>query len=84
LGRYDTQGALKAAYADSRALPPLPDGVTVTREDDGSFLLSYDKRELPTDQLLALLQKEGVLSELMVREQNLDTLIAAMYREMAL
>ncbi len=84
LGRYDTQGALKAAYADNRTLPVLPDGVTITQGEDGSFLLSYDKRALPTDQLLALLQKEGVLSELMVREQNLDTLIAAMYREMAL
>lgn len=84
LGRYDTQGALKAAYADGHGLPILPDGVAVTREEDGGFLLSYDKRELPTDRLLAFLQKEGVLSELAVKEQNLDALIAAMYREMAL
>lgn len=84
LSRYDTQGTIRACYADKRGLPPLPPGATVSREDNGCFLIQYDKRETSTDLMLSLLQKEGMLSELTVLEQQLDHLIAAMYREMAL
>ncbi len=81
--RYDTLGIIKARYADGRSLPPLPEGISVSREEDG-YTIRYDKRETPTGQLLSLLQREGILSELTVREQQVDALIAAMYREMAL
>ncbi len=84
LSRYDTQGTIKACYKGGRGLPPLPPGVTVTKDEDGRFFISHDKREIPTEVLLSLLQKEGMLSELTVLEQQLDHLIAAMYREMAL
>lgn len=84
LSRYDTQGAIKACYADGRGLPHLPSSAIVSREEDGCFLIQYDKRETPTNLILSLLQKAGMLSELTVQEQQLDHLIAAMYREMAL
>ena len=84
LSKYDTQGSIRACYADGRALPPLPRGTIANREESGCFLIQYDKRETPTNLMLSLLQKEGMLSELTVLEQQLDHLIAAMYREMAL
>ena len=84
LNRYDTQGSIKACYQDGRALPEFPVGVSVSREEDGCHILQYDKRETPTDLILSLLQREGTLSQLTVQEQQLDHLIAAMYREMAL
>ncbi len=84
LSRYDTQGTIRACYADGRGLPNMPPSIIVNREESGCFLIQYDKRETPTELMLSLLQKAGMLSELTVLEQDLDHLIAAMYREMAL
>ena len=84
LSRYDIQGTIRACYADRRGLPDLPPNTTVSREETDCFLIKYDKRETPTDLMLSILQKAGMLSELTVLEQDLDHLIAAMYREMAL
>ena len=84
LSRYDTKGTIKACYADNRPLPAFPPGVSIMHAEDGSSIVQYDKRETPTDLILSLLQKEGTLSQLTVQEQQLDHLIAAMYREMAL
>lgn len=84
LSRYDTQGTIRACYADGRGLPNLPPGTVISKEESGCFLIQYDKRETPTELMLSLLQKAGMLSELTVLEQDLDHLIAAMYREMAL
>jgi ABC-2 type transport system ATP-binding protein len=84
LSRYDIQGTIRACYADRRGLPDLPPNTIVSREETGCFLIKYDKRETPTDHMLSILQKAGMLGELTVLEQDLDRLIAAMYREMAL
>jgi ABC-2 type transport system ATP-binding protein len=84
LSRYDTQGTIRASYNDKRGLPDLPPGAVVTREESGCFLIRYDKRQIPAEHMLSLLQKAGMLSELTVLEQDLDHLIAAMYKEMAL
>jgi ABC-2 type transport system ATP-binding protein len=84
LSRYDTKATIRACYADGRGLPSLPPGTIINREENGCFLIQYDKRETPTDLMLSLLQKAGMLSELTVLEQELDHLIAAMYREMAI
>jgi ABC-2 type transport system ATP-binding protein len=84
LSRYDTQGTIRACFADRRGLPSLPPGAIASREENGCFLIQYDKRETPTELMLSLLQKAGMLSELTVLEQEVDHLIAAMYREMAL
>ena len=84
LSRYDTTGIIKACYADGRAMPHMPEGVSVTKDENGSHIILYDKQVIPTDLVLSLLQKEGVLSELTMQEQQLDHLIAAMYKEMAL
>lgn len=84
LSRYDTHGSIKACYQDGRALPALPAGAVANQEEDGCHIIQYDKLKTPTDLILSLLQKEGTLSQLTVQEQQLDHLIAAMYREMAL
>lgn len=84
LSRYDTQGVIRACYKDGRGLPNMPPSTIVSMEENGCFLIRYDKRETPADLMLSLLQKAGMLSELTVLEQDLDHLIAAMYKEMAL
>ena len=84
LSRYDTLGTIKACYQDGRTMPSFPAGITVRQEEDGCYIIQYDKHETPTDLILSLLQKEGTLSQLTVQEQQLDHLIAAMYKEMAL
>jgi ABC-2 type transport system ATP-binding protein len=84
LSRYDTQGTIRACYKDGRGLPDLPPGTAVSRDENGCFLIRYDKRDMPAELMLSLLQKAGMLSELTVLEQDLDHLIASMYREMAL
>ncbi len=84
LSRYDTLATIKACYQDGRTMPSFPAGITVRQEEDGCYIIQYDKHETPTDLILSLLQKEGTLSQLTVQEQQLDHLIAAMYKEMAL
>jgi ABC-2 type transport system ATP-binding protein len=53
------------------------------RDGDG-FRLSYRPDELPTAELLSLLQQAGPIREMTVQSRNIDHLIADMYREMDL
>ena len=70
-------------YEGAAAPPPLPEGCLLTREGDSSRI-AYAPDQVPTAQLLSLLQNAGSIRELTAQPQNIDRLIAAMYREMAL
>ena len=48
------------------------------------FRLTYEHEKLPTAELLTRLQQAGPIRELTVQPQNIDHLIADMYREMGL
>lgn len=82
LSRYDTVRAMEIKYKEAM-LPALPPACRVERAGDGYRIL-YAPDEIPTAQLLSLLQSAGEIRELTAQPQNIDHLIAAMYREMDL
>ena len=65
------------------ALPELPASVPVAR-DGGNIIITYSPAEFPTSELIALVQQAGTIREMTVQPQNIDRLVAAMYREMDL
>jgi len=83
LSRYDTQRILTVRYEDGAALPELPDFCAVTREAE-EIKIIYAPDTMPTAHLISLLQSAGTIRELTAQPQNIDHLIAAMYREMDL
>ena len=83
LSRYDTQRVITVRYGAGASLPPLPEGCLVSREGEDCKIV-YAPDELPTAQLISLLQSAGEIRELTAQPQNVDHLIAAMYKEMDL
>ncbi len=83
LSRYDTTRSVLVRYEDPASSPSLPDGLTLSREGE-NLRIVYSPRELQTAELLARLQEAGTIRELTIQPQNIDHMIADMYREMAL
>ena len=96
LERFDTVRTVTVRYADrkdsdggndtsDREGPALhlPEGVEMSRSDDGIHL-TYSPALLPTAQLLSILQEAGTISEMTLQPENIDHLIAAMYKELDL
>ena len=83
LQRYDRTRTVEIRYTEPGCEPALPPAVEMKREGDGLRLL-YRPEELPTAELLALLQQAGTIREMTVQPQNVDHLIADMYQEMGL
>ena len=63
--------------------PELPEGAVLSREGD-LVKVVYSPQELPTPELVARLQQAGAIREMTIQPQNIDSMIAAMYREMDL
>jgi len=83
LSRYDTQRVVNVRYNGDCFLPRLPKGCSVTKEGD-SYKIIYAPEQLQTPQLLSILQSAGEIRELTAQPQNVDHMIAAMYKEMDL
>ena len=83
LHQYDRTRTVEIRYDVSGALPRLPESASMRREGDG-FRIVYEPEKLPTAELLSLLQQAGPIREMTVQPQNIDHLIADMYREMDL
>ena len=83
LSRYDTQRIMTVRYGGDTALPALPPGCEETREGD-AYKITFDPQRVSTDALISLLQSAGPIREWTAQPQNIDHLIAAMYREMDL
>ncbi len=83
LGRYDTLRTVEVRYEEAGAAPDLPSSVPVRREGE-TLHISYAPAEFATAELIARLQQAGTIRELTVQPQNIDRLVAAMYREMDL
>ncbi len=81
LRRYDTVHTLRVIYEGDANLTDVP--ADVTREGD-AFILTYEPAKLPTSELLPRVLSAGAVREMTLKEQNVDELIARMYREMAL
>ncbi len=83
LERFDTVRTVNVRYDGECPEIRLPEGVSF--EHKGNELsLSYAPSELPTAKLLAILQEAGRISEMTLQPENIDRLIAAMYKEMDL
>ena len=83
LARYDTSRTVTVRFADPAAEPALPASAALSREGD-LVKVVYAPQELPTQELLACLQQAGPIREMTIQPQNIDVLIASMYREMDL
>ncbi len=81
LNRYDTVHTLRVSFEGEADWSRL----SLTPEADGdAWTLRYNPRETPTGTLLEQLLHVGAVRELTLKEQNVDELIARMYKEMAL
>ncbi|MBQ6805706.1 MAG: ATP-binding cassette domain-containing protein [Clostridia bacterium] len=83
LSRYDTLRTVHVRYDGGINLPALP-GTCLIEQDGDGHKITYAPEKLPTAQLLSLLQGAGNIRELTAQPQNIDHLIAAMYKEMDL
>ncbi len=83
LRHYDKTRTVEIRYDRDKIVPDLPEPVQVQKEGDG-FRIIYEPEKLPTAELLSLLQQTGPIREMTVQPQNIDHLIADMYREMGL
>ena len=81
LARYDTDRVMTVRLGGD--LPPLPPCCQVQRDGENARI-TYSPEQLPTADLITLLQAAGPLREMTIQGQNVDRLIAAMYREMDL
>ena len=83
LGRYDTVRTVSVHYEETDAKPDLPETVPVSREGE-NLIITYSPDRYPTAELIAKLQQAGTIREMTMQPQNIDHLVAAMYREMDL
>ena len=83
LRRYDRTRTVDVRYASADCRPVLPPCAAMRQEGDG-FRLTYEPEKLSTAEMLSLLQQAGPIREMTVQPQNIDHMIADMYREMGL
>ena len=84
LSRYDTQRTMTVRYDREPDALTLPAAAQVVRRGE-TLQITYGTNDLEMDELLTTpLQRAGTIREMTVQPQNVDHLIAAMYREMGL
>ena len=83
LRRYDRTRTVDIRYESAERMPALPPEIAASRQGDG-IRLTYQPEVYPTAELLKHLQAAGAIREMTVRPQNIDHMIADMYREMGL
>ena len=83
LHQYDRRRTVEIRYDGDDWTPDLPESAMMQKDGDG-FRIIYEPEKLPTAELLSRLQQAGPIRELTVQPQNIDHLIADMYREMGL
>ncbi len=83
LERFDTVRTVSVKYDTDHPDLHLPEGA-VASQTDGEIHITYSPKELPTAALLASLQDAGTIREMTLQPENIDHLIAAMYKEMDL
>ena len=83
LEKYDTSRTVTVRFEDSETMPALPVEASLSREGD-LVKVVYAPGQIPTPEILEKLQQAGTIREMTIQPQNIDVLIAAMYREMDL
>ena len=83
LRRFDTTRTVTVRYEPDIPSLSLPESASVSRSGS-SWIITYSPDQLPTPRLISLLQEAGPFREMTLQPENIDHLIAAMYREMDL
>jgi len=81
LQRYDTIHTLRVIFDGEADVSGIPAAVA---RDGEAYILTYEPAKLPTSVLLPQVLSAGAVREMTLKEQNVDELIARMYKEMAL
>ena len=81
LKKYDTVHTLRVIFEEAPDVSVLPGEV---KRDGDAYILTYEPAVTPTSELLPKVLSAGRVREMTLKEQNVDELIARMYREMAL
>ncbi len=81
LKQYDTVHTLRVVFEEAPDVTALPADV---KRDGEAFILTYEPAKTPTSELLPQVHSAGRVREMTLKEQNVDELIARMYREMKL
>ena len=83
LSRYDTRRVAKVRFSGEADFTRLPAECEISRDGD-LIKIAYAPDSLPAARLLEALQAAGPIRELTLEPQNVDAMIADMYREMDL
>ncbi len=83
LEKYDTVRTVTVKYNTTEPKLELPEGAQILKKD-GEIRITYTPSEVPTANMLELLQRAGNINEMTLESENIDHLIAAMYKEMDL
>jgi ABC-2 type transport system ATP-binding protein len=81
LKQYDTVHTLRVVYEQTPDMQALPADV---KRDGDAYFLTYEPAIIPTSELLPRVLSAGKVREMTLKEQNVDELIARMYKELAL
>lgn len=81
LRQYDTVHTLRVIFEEAPNMAALPADV---KRDGDACILTYEPAVTPTSELLPQILAAGRVREMTLKEQNVDELIARMYKEMAL
>ncbi len=83
LEKYDTVRTVTVKYNTAEPKLELTEGAQIIKKD-GEIRITYTPSEIPTANMLELLQRAGNINEMTLESENIDHLIAAMYKEMDL
>ncbi len=83
LDKFDTIRTVSIKYDMDEPTLELPDSVKTGRNGD-EIIITYSPQEFPTPELLKSLQNAGKIREMTLQPENIDHLIASMYKEMDL
>ncbi len=83
LEKYDTVRTVTVKYNTTEPKLELQKGAQILKKDV-EIHITYTPSEVPTANMLELLQRAGNINEMTLESENIDHLIAAMYKEMDL
>ena len=83
LEKFDTVRTVSVKYDGALPDIKLPEGISFERGEN-ELSITYAPSVFPTAKLLSILQEAGRISEMTLQPENIDRLIAAMYKEMDL
>jgi ABC-2 type transport system ATP-binding protein len=83
LEKFDTIRTVSIKYETDDPVLDMPESVKTGRNGD-EIVITYSPKEFPTPELLKALQNAGKIREMTLQPENIDHLIASMYKEMDL